>query len=1019
MMANTLRLTRLAAIGLTLAASLAALPAHGQTQQRPVSLRNSFPVGSNGLCEAQIQAPAEGDGLFDRRYSIICRDASAPVGMLHVVRATGEDIQAERFAPSDATCDPQPGAADAYAIVPDARVLRCASGASGISRDLVIGRQGNRAYAATGLTVYRDALKLGLASLAQDRVVEGEVDIPLTEATDSQAFARAQAEAISGDAALTEAYRRSNAGKFAEAAEFFAASADVLGGSGGTEAQLNAALQQSNLGNHLEAARLFWSAEQSAAGNIVLARMLRNYQAIDALNQNNPAEAIAILDRPLPGADGSEDALRSLIIDSALATRLTAEGGSVLGGQGTSLTPLERAQLLDGQGAYIRAAALRLTGQQAEARVALETARAQLAEVRGGRISSILWLRAQTLGELAEIEERAGNASAAEALHAEAISLLEFNYPGAPILQSARAQLAGFYARTGRADEAIEVYRELVEADDSRPAASLRKLLAPYFRLLTERGSGADVANDLFSASQLMARPGLAQTQAILARELSGGSDEASQLFRRALNLQRSVEKVRAQIVEMEVRATDQPQLAEALAEKRAQLARLSEQQLATQQKLAEYPRFRVVSDDRMTLANLQEILRPGEAYVKLIMLENRGYALFADGESASAWQIDGRPEEIEYIVDTIRETIAVEEAGQTITYPFDIEASRDLFTRLMGPVEARLATVNHLVFDPDGALLRLPANLLVMDQDSVDRYNARFDADPDADPYDFRGTKWLGKEMVVTTAVSPTSFRDVRAAPASDAARNYIGFGQNVPIGETLLAAGGVRSGGAMDDQCAWSPATWNDPIAKDELITASSILGSQSGTALLTGAEFTDTAVRNRPDLNEYRIMHFATHGLVTAPRPQCPPRPALLTSFGDTNSDGLLTFAEVFDLKIDADLVILSACNTAGQAGTSATNEAGLTTGGDFALDGLVRAFVGAGGRTVVASHWPVPDDFDATQRLVTGLFETQPGVTVAQAMRDSQLGLMEDADTSHPFYWSAFAIVGDGNVAIRRD
>src|SRR3546814_20166488 len=67
-----------------------------------------------------------------------------------------------------------------------------------------------------------------------------------------------------------------------------------------------------------------------------------------------------------------------------------------------------------------------------------------------------------------------------------------------------------------------------------------------------------------------------------------------------------------------------------------------------------------------------------------------------------------------------------------------------------------------------------------------------------------------------------------------------------------------------------------------------------------------FTDTAVKNRADLADYRIIHFATHGLVTAPRPACPARPALVPSFGGGDSDGLLTFQEIFDLRIDADQI-----------------------------------------------------------------------------------------------------------------
>jgi len=152
----------------------------------------------------------------------------------------------------------------------------------------------------------------------------------------------------------------------------------------------------------------------------------------------------------------------------------------------------------------------------------------------------------------------------------------------------------------------------------------------------------------------------------------------------------------------------------------------------------------------------------------------------------------------------------------------------------------------------------------------------------------------------------------------------------------------------------------------------------------------------------MSEYRILHFATHGLVTAPRPSCPAKPALLTSFGGGDSDGLLSFDEIFDLKLDADIVILSACDTAGKVSIQATREAGVSSGGGTALDGLV----------LLASHWPSPDDFKATERLIGGLFSGDKGRSVASALRVSQKILMDDPVTSHPYYWSGFAIIGDG-------
>lgn len=1009
-LANSLRS---ACTGLALAAF--ALPLAPVAAQESVALLDSVPLGDNGLCEAQILPPRAGDGLFDRRYSVVCRDAAAPVGTLLV---TGSDSSTPLLAAvqrAGGTCE---GSSPTTVTgLPGAQRHACADEA-GLRRLVISGEANGSSYAASGVAVYEDALRLGLASLATDTVVEGAVEIPLTQAADARAFARAQAEAISAQAALTEAYRRSNAGNFADAAEFFSASAVALEGDNSLEARLNAALQQSNLGNYREAALSFIALRDQVGSKPILARMLRNFEALDALNREQPGEALQVLDTPLPGGSENLDALRQLEITGALSARLSAEQGNAIAGATGQLTPLERAQLLDAQSDYIRAIALRATGDLVAARQSLEDAQTDVLAVRDGRIATVLWMRAQILSDLGEMTERSGDLARAESLHMDSIGLLEASYPASPALVTARAQYAGYLARNGREDEALALFATLVEDADSKPAATLRRLLEPYFALLAKRSGNADAAAQMFEASQLLQRPGLAQTQAVLARELSGGSDEASQLFRQTINIGRGIERLRADVAQAElaiagIEEPDEEALA-ALEARRGELSALRARQLELQQQLAEFPRYRVVSDNRMTLADLVGTLKPGEAYYKLVMLENAAYAIFASQGGATGYAIDGAPDDLELTVDLLRDSIAVEQAGQTITYPFEIALARELYTALFAPVDNRLRDVQHLVFEPDGAMLRLPANLLVMDDASVERYLTRTE-NPAADPFDFRGTAWLGRAMQVTTAVSPTSFRDVRNSRASDARTAYLGLGQNVPVSEEFLNTG-VRSGGAMNDRCQWTAATWNDPILDDELHTANRIIDG-NGT-LLTRAEFTDTRLKQMAELDEYRILHFATHGLVTSPQPECPPRPALLTSFGEGESDGLLTFAEIFDLRLDADLVILSACNTASVGGMVATREAGINTGGDFALDGLVRAFVGAGGRTVVASHWPVPDDFDATNRLMTAFFQTGKGTETAGALRQAQLGLMDDANTSHPFYWSAFAVVGDGTIPVQR-
>jgi CHAT domain-containing protein len=329
------------------------------------------------------------------------------------------------------------------------------------------------------------------------------------------------------------------------------------------------------------------------------------------------------------------------------------------------------------------------------------------------------------------------------------------------------------------------------------------------------------------------------------------------------------------------------------------------------------------------------------------------------------------------------------------------------LFTQLFGPVADRLKDVRHLIFEPDGAMLRLPVDILVTDDASVATYEGR--AKAGGDPFDFTGVDWLGRKVDVSTAVSAQAFVDARRAPRSKASREYLGLGNNVPLGRDPPATIKVHlySG---SDPCGWTVNAWNHPIDPAELISAEKTIGA-SGSELLTGAQFTDEAIKAKSDLNQYRILHFATHGLVTPPAPPCPARPALLTSFGDAKSDGLLSFDEIFNLDIDADVVILSACDTAGGASIEATREAGVGSGGGTALDGLVRSFIGAGGRAVLASHWPAPDQYHATERLMDQMFREGRTKDLGEALRASQVKLMDDPETSHPYYWGGFAIIGD--------
>jgi len=156
---------------------------------------------------------------------------------------------------------------------------------------------------------------------------------------------------------------------------------------------------------------------------------------------------------------------------------------------------------------------------------------------------------------------------------------------------------------------------------------------------------------------------------------------------------------------------------------------------------------------------------------------------------------------------------------------------------------------------------------------------------------------------------------------------------------------------------------------------------------------------------ELSKYRLIHFATHGAL-AGQVGGNSEPGLLLTPPATateTDDGYLSASEIAGLKLDADWVILSACNTAGGAE------------GAEALSGLARAFFYAGARALLVSHWSVYSD--TTVKLITGAISSlaaQSSIGRAEAMRRSMLALIDHGAPreSHPAFWAPFIVVGEG-------
>src|SRR5262249_7574778 len=150
----------------------------------------------------------------------------------------------------------------------------------------------------------------------------------------------------------------------------------------------------------------------------------------------------------------------------------------------------------------------------------------------------------------------------------------------------------------------------------------------------------------------------------------------------------------------------------------------------------------------------------------------------------------------------------------------------------------------------------------------------------------------------------------------------------------------------------------------------------------------------------LGQYRIVHFATHGLLDSARPELS---GLVLSLVDENGkerDGYFRLNEIYNLKFNADLVVLSACQTG--LGNQVRGEG---------LVGLTRGFMYAGAPRVVASLWQVNDAATAElmKRFYRGMLKD--GLRPAAALRAAQLEMMSRPAWKSPYFWSAFALQGE--------
>jgi CHAT domain-containing protein/tetratricopeptide (TPR) repeat protein len=359
---------------------------------------------------------------------------------------------------------------------------------------------------------------------------------------------------------------------------------------------------------------------------------------------------------------------------------------------------------------------------------------------------------------------------------------------------------------------------------------------------------------------------------------------------------------------------------------------------------------------------------------------------------------------------------------------PFDLARAHALYKALLGPVEDLIKGKNLLIV-PSGALTQLPFQVLVKTPPATG---------------DYRSAAWLVRDHAVTVLPAVSSLQALRRlAYRSSAVKPMIGFGNPLldgppnhpqfdvhykqlaqlardnqhcrtlpsqPSVASLRLSRGITPMETRDGlaQVSQIRALVPLPETADELCAVARDLSAE-GREIRLGASATEKEVKRLSasgELARYRIVHFATHGAL-AGQVNGSNEPGLILTppaAATANDDGYLSASEIAALKLDADWVILSACNTA--AGGATTSQA---------LSGLARAFIYAQARALLVSHWEV--NSSATVKLITTAMSemsTDDRVGRAEALRHAMLTLIDKASAleAHPSNWAPFIVVGEG-------
>lgn len=578
---------------------------------------------------------------------------------------------------------------------------------------------------------------------------------------------------------------------------------------------------------------------------------------------------------------------------------------------------------------------------------------AEKALARGREISSAVGdglLEAVTLKRLARVEEARGDLVTAVALFNEALEIFEQQRDTLLIRELRDSLLAA-----------------------RRPA--YEEYVGLLLQLARQRPGGGFDGEALLASERARARglvELLAEARVDLRQHLDSG------LQRRQEDLEEAAATLRQRARSM-VPAVEGSGALEAL---RAQQQELRDQQALLQAQIRKQdPRYaELVYPAPLGPEQIQSLLAEDMALLEYLLGEEAVYLFIVTRQRLTALTLDVAPQRITALVDELRQSLQMHNVFGDLGYT---RAAGELFEHLIAPAEPLLDGKTHLLIAPDGKLYHLPFEALL---------TRRFAGGQQ----DLRSAPYLIHRYSVSYIPSVSVLAGLVDGRAGEAAPSGPG-----PL-EFLAFADPVYGQTEEDNSVGLDGASRGDPrfprlVASGREVESIAGLFGPGETRIFLRSAASEANLKRDPDLARATRLHFAAHGVVDE---EDPGNTALVLTLDEDGEDGYLHLGEIFDLRLSADLVVLSACSTG--LGKEMRGEG---------LIGLSRAFMYAGAASLVVSLWRVEDEASADLMLhfYRGLLA---GEDRSAALRRAKLQALEDERPArfHPSQWAPFVLLG---------